>query len=155
MRYDKEGHPIVDNLDQIDGYIRERKRNVKNDKLFTVKDGQVKVDHIATANAMIHCINAVNMDKHIKEIMIMRIGSPAMNGVRMSHVAIALAKGMTEQEVIFMEKTGVKIMNEFLHRITLVDGARSNSSTSKPNEILEKVSKINPHKPGQRSPKSS
>jgi len=143
MRYDKDGHPIIDNLDQVDSHIADRSKALKKDKLYMFKDGMLHIDHMAAADALIKFINSTpRLDKHIKEIMIMRIGSPAMDGVKMSHTAIALAKGMDEREVVFLEQVGVKIVNEYLERITLLDGALSNPSNSRPNEILDKVSKI-------------
>ena len=143
MRRDSKGNIIIDNLDQIDDHIADRSKALKKDKLYMFKDGTLRIDHLAAASALIKFIESTPaLDKHIKEIMIMRIGSPAMDGKKMSHVAIALAKGMNVDEVIFMEKVGIKVVNEYLERVTLIDGALSNTSKTRPNEILEKVSKI-------------
>ena len=141
MRKDAEGHPIIDNLNQVDGYLAERNKRLDKDKFYQFKDGTIKVDHLAAADAIIRFINAVpNMDRHVREIMIMRIGSPAMKGVKMSHMAIALAKGMSEDEVVFLEKIGVKMTNEYMERVTLLDGMHSGSGKGVTEEILNRVS---------------
>lgn len=150
MRRDKDGNPIIDNLDQVDDFVSERNAKARKDKMWMFKeDGPLKVDHGTVAELFINYINNMpGADKHVKEILIMRIGSPINHGKPMSHMAIALAKGMTLEEVQAVEFFGKKLMQECLAHVPLLEGAMMNTNSSRPIETLEKVARINM---GQRS----
>lgn len=140
MRKDSAGHPIIDNIDQIDDYLAKRNAAVKKEKLYDMKNNVMHVDHLATASTMVEFINAMPdnvMDHWIKEIMIARIGRPALNGRKMTHLAIAIELGMRESQVKELEKIGVKICNEYLERVTLLEGSLSGQGKSK--LIIEKT----------------
>lgn len=144
MKYDKQGHVIIDNLDEVDIHIREREAALKKNKLFCFENGTIKVDHIATAHAMVAFINSIpKLDPWIKKVMIMRIGRPVLNGRPMSHMQIALELGMTTDEVLDLERAGVAIANEWMQKVTITDGINSSMSTdSLVNETMEKVDKV-------------
>lgn len=144
MKYDKDGHPIVDNLDEVDVHINQRKEGLKNNKLFCFENGSIKVDHLATAQAMVAFINSIpKLDPWIKKVMIMRIGRPALNGRVMSHMQIALELGMRIDEVKDLERAGVAIANEWMNKVTIMDGINSNMSNTLVEEAMNKVNDIN------------
>jgi len=144
MRKDAQGHPIVDNLDQVDAYLKPRNKAVEKEKLFEFKDNVLQIDHVSTANVLAEFINSIPngaMDKWMKQILIMRIGRPALNGKKMSHLAIALELGMRVEEVKELEKIAIKICNDYLERVTLVEGARGNDNKSLLESTMERVNK--------------
>ncbi len=149
MRYDKLGHPIVDNLDQVDQYIDPRNKKAEKEKInldavSEVNNGQLNIDHLSAANMMVEFIHSIpNMDHWIKDVMIMRIGRPALNGKKMSHMAIALELGMTVKEVKECEKAGVAIANAWLEKVTFIEGANGNPSIGGINDTLNKVQAMN------------
>lgn len=119
LRLDKEGHPIVDNLDQVDDYLEKRNKDMNSGALVSGKSGTITVDHAAAADALIRFIDSIpNLDPWIKRVMIMRIGNPLLKGKKMTHLAIALELGMDVQEVIDMEKAGVAIANKWMETVT-------------------------------------
>lgn len=142
-KYDAEGHPIVDDLDQVDQYLNQRKEDMESGKLFEENGGTITVDHVATANCLIKFINTIpKLDPWIKKILIMRLSRPLINGKPMSYLAIALELGMSEQDVKDLEIAGKKIANEWMARNTIEDGARSNESNSSINDILNQTANI-------------
>lgn len=138
MLKDKAGNAIIRNPGDFREYVNERKQ-VAERKLFTLdKTGTVQVDHVATANALIKLIRFAPIDKVIKQIMIMRIGNPLMHGKQMSHISIAIALGMTIEEVIELEKIGVKLVNEFMERrMTLTDAIKASTGSNEQDSLAE------------------
>lgn len=147
LRKDKEGHPIVDDLDQVDEHIAQRKRDVESGALFRMDNGTIKVDHEAAADALINFISAIpNLDPWIKKVMFMRLGAPLIGGKRakkMSHLAIALQLGMKEKEVKDLEKAGKAIANEWMRRVTTEEiierGQKDGKKSSLINDTLNTI----------------
>ena len=112
MRQDKEGSIIIRNDADFKAYLASR----TNKKLYETKDGRMVVDHVAVANVMSKFIELCPMDRWIKRVMLMRVGSPLLRKKAMSHMQIALTIGATVDEVIEMEKHGKYLVGMFLER---------------------------------------
>lgn len=106
---------IIKNKGQFDALMKKRRDNSLYKKVI---DGKIEVDHVATANAIIKFIMLVPMDRWVKKVMIMRIGDPTKQKKPMSSMAVALALGMTEDEVIEAEEYGKKVVGDFMQRVT-------------------------------------
>lgn len=112
MLQDKEGSIIIRNDADFKAYLASR----TNKKLYETKDGRMVVDHVAVANVMSKFIELCPMDRWIKRVMLMRVGSPLLRKKAMSHMQIALVIGATVDEVIEMEKHGKYLVGMFLER---------------------------------------
>ena len=112
MHQDKEGSIIIRNDADFKAYLASR----TNKKLYETKDGRMVVDHVAVADVMSKVIKLCPMDRWIKRVMLMRVGSPLLRKRAMSHVQIALMIGATMDEVIEMEKHGKYLVGMFLER---------------------------------------
>lgn len=131
MKYDKEGHAIINNTDDFKAWLETR----KNKKLYDVDaNGRVIVDHIAVANVLAKFIELCPMDRWIKKVMLMRVGNPLMNNRKMTHMQIAIIIGATVDEVIELENAGKIIVGRFLQHCSAqeaVDKFNSNSKLSR------------------------
>ena len=121
MQHDKQGDILIRNQDDFKAYLASR----KNKKLYEVKDGHVVVDHVAVANVMAKFIELVPMDRRVKRVMLLRVGSPLMRKKAMSHMQIALMIGTTVDEVIEMENHGKLLVGAFLNRCSMNDAVKS------------------------------
>lgn len=79
------------------------------------------INHVETANAAVKMIMLAPLHDKIKQIMILRIGSPLMKQKAMSHLAIALQLGMKESEVFRLEMEGVQIVRDYMEKVCLQD----------------------------------
>lgn len=144
MRKDAQGHPIIDNLAQVDEYLKPRNEAAAKEQVYELNERVTQIDHLAAATVMIEFINSIpKLDHWIKDVLIMRIGRPALNGKKMSYMAIAIELGMTVKEVKECEKAGIAIANEWLERVTIVEGASSNHKVGGINDTLNKIVAIN------------
>ena len=110
-------------LTEAENILRSRRNG--RDKLYKTENGKMVVDHSRAATTLALFISNIPMDKWIKRVMLMRIGSPLLNRKQMSHMTIALKIGATMDEVIEMEKIGIEICNEYMQKISVEQGSHS------------------------------
>ena len=111
---------VIHNADEFDAYIKSRQNKALFDR---DANGQLKVDHIGAANAMVKMIMLTPMDKWVKRVMIMRIGDPTKKEKPRTHMQVALSLGMMEQEVIEAEQYGMKVVGDFMNRVSSTEFA--------------------------------
>ena len=144
MRFDAQGDMIIRNESDFKEYLDRR----KNKNLYKIKNNRVVVDHVATANVLSKFIELCPMDRWIKTVMLMRVGSPLMKQKAMSHMQIALVIGTTESEVKEMEKAGKVIVGQFLEKCSVKDVVKKFDSKEENkkgiNEVKNIITKVNP-----------
>ena len=141
---DRQGDMIIRNESDFKEYLAKR----KNKKLYNIKKGRVVVDHVATANVLSKFIELCPMDRWIKTVMLMRVGSPLMKQKAMSHMQIALMIGTTEDEVKEMEVIGKTLVGNFLEKCSVRDVVKKFDSKEENkkgiNEVKNIITKVNP-----------
>ena len=118
-------------------------RRTGRDKLYKKENGKLVIDHVRTANAMAMFIVNIPMDKIIKKVLLMRIGSPLIHKKPMTHMAIAVSLGMLETEVREIEAIGLEACNEFMMKSSghMFSGVDNKSLII---DTMNEVDKINP-----------
>lgn len=114
---DENGDPIINNAEQLDNVLKERKENIRSRGINKAAMDAVRaVDHVALANQWVKVISVVIQDAYVRNVMLQRMVTPLQTGKSKSHMCIAIELGMRVDEVIACEEEGKRILFSHLER---------------------------------------
>lgn len=114
---------VIKSTDQFDKLIKDRQE--KNDKRIVDKSKFQKdtpiCNHAEMSSLYLKVVNMIKMDPWIKKVMTRRIMGPMINGRETTHLSIALELGMSESEVIEVERAGMQIVSKHIDKVSSPD----------------------------------